>query len=204
MKFLLDTSHDLSVCADELGVGIEDVGQLITPLNGFKNRGCKFAIDNGAYSSFNGDRFLARLEREESNRDNCLFVVCPDVVGSAIRTLEVFHHWYPRLHRWPIALACQNGQENLEIPWRLIHAVFIGGDNEFKMSEGAKQIVKAAQILGKWTHVGRVNTPLRFAEIDSWGVDSVDGSGISLYSHMRHAVRGVLQPNARSKQMVLA
>jgi len=53
------------------------------------------------------------------------------------------------------------------------------------MSRHAHAIVKAAQALGKWTHVGRVNTPARLEILEAWGVKSVDGSGISQYSDMR-------------------
>lgn len=73
----------------------------------------------------------------------------------------------------------------LEIPWRLISAVFIGGDDKFKTSDAARSIVQCAKAMGKWAHVGRVNGPVRLEVVEEWGVDSVDGSGISLFSKMR-------------------
>lgn len=185
MLYLLDTSEDLDVCAEELG---GEVGQLLTPLSGFKNRGRQFGIDNGAFSRFDAKTFMARLNREKENRERCLFVAAPDIVGSARRTLEVFSHWHPKLHGWPIALVCQDGQEDLPIPWDLIEAVFIGGTTEFKMSKGAAAILKAARILDKWCHVGRVNTADRLGAFEELA-DSVDGTGLSQYSHMRIAIR---------------
>lgn len=188
MLYLLDTSADLDGAAAELGVPVEDVGQLLTPLNGFKNRGGVFAIDNGAFSAFDAAAFTARLNREWENRNRCKFVCAPDVVGSARRTLEVFARWYPKLTGWPIALVCQDGQEELPIPWDVIDAVFIGGSTEWKMSRHAKAILQAALALGKWRHVGRVNTPDR---LDAFAglAQSIDGTGISRYSHMRMAIR---------------
>ena len=184
MMPLLDTSQDLDKCAVELGC---EVGQLLTPLTRFslRNPQAPWAIDNGAFAGFDETAFLALLAREEHHRDRCLFVTVPDVVASSRRTLEVFEHWYPRLSRWKLALACQDGQEHLPIPWGRIHAVFIGGSTNWKGSAHAAQIIQAAQLLGKHVHVGRVNTEGRWKHFENLGVDTIDGTGISRYSHMR-------------------
>jgi len=186
MIYLLDTSHDYDECAVDLDTEPENVGQLITPLTRFSNRHReRFAIDNGAFSRFDGNAFQSLLEREKPNRDRCLFVACPDIVGSARRTLEVFDLYYPKLHGWPIALVCQDGQEDLPIPWQFIAAVFIGGSTAWKVSPYAEAICRAAKTLGKWVHMGRVNTPMRLELAESWGVDSVDGTGISRFTQDR-------------------
>lgn len=187
MIVLLDTSHDLEVCAAELGC---EVGQLLTPLTGFRLRDPEkpWAIDNGAFARFDPKAFAARLKRQEHDKRNCLFVTAPDVVGSARRTMEVFERWKDRLDGWPIALAMQDGQEDLSIPWGDIKAIFIGGSTNWKLSECAAQCIKAAQALDKWVHVGRVNDPARFSHFEQLGVDSIDGSGIARYSHMREAI----------------
>ena len=189
MIVLLDTSEDLKVCAVELGC---EVGQLLTPLTGFKLRepDRPWAIDNGAFAGFNAKAYISRLRRCEEHKTKCLWVTVPDVVGSARRTLEVFDHWYrsTALDGWKLALAIQDGQQDLPIPWDKIAAVFIGGSTSFKVSEHAAQIIKAAQAIGRWTHVGRVNDPSRFGYFEKLGVDSVDGSGIAQYSHMREAI----------------
>lgn len=52
----------------------------------------------------------------------------------------------------------------------------------------AEQCIRAAQALGKWTHVGRVNTPSRMTRFQDLGVDSCDGTGISRFSWMRHKI----------------
>lgn len=187
MLVLLDTSHDLTKASEELGC---DVEQLLTPLTRYRLQrpNSRFAIDNGAFSRFDGKAFDALLAREYERRKNCIFVCAPDVVGSARRTLEIFYRWEEKLKDWPIALVAQDGQQDLEIPWDSIKAIFIGGSTEFKLSEHAKQIIKCAKVLNKWVHVGRVNTPDRFEYFDEMGVDSIDGTGLSRYSLMRESI----------------
>lgn len=194
MIVLLDTSDDLAEAGQELGM---DVGQLITPLSRFQNRGGCYAIDNGAWAGLNRPAFESLLEREKPNQERCIFVVSPDVVASARRTLEVFEVWQPRLAEdgWPVALAAQDGQEDLPIPWPRLEAVFVGGSTRWKMSACAEGVIRAAQALGKWTHVGRVNTPARMDRFVELGVDSCDGTGISRFSWMRREIADMrLQP----------
>src|SRR6266403_3762057 len=187
MLILLDTSEDLAVCASELGC---DVGQLLTPLTRFPLQypAMPWAIDNGAFAGFEEKSFLSLLQREEHHKVRCLFVAAPDVVGSARRTLECFEGWRGRLATWPTALVIQDGQQDLPIPWNDIAAVFIGGTTQFKISDHASHCIKAAKILGQWAHVGRVNDPARFEHFEELGADSIDGTGLSRYSHMREAI----------------
>jgi hypothetical protein len=187
MIALLDTGQDLDACAGELCC---EVGQLLTPLTRYRLRHPTrpWAIDNGAFAAFDAMAFLALLERESHHREDCLFATVPDVVGSARRTLEVFEHWQPRLAGWKLALACQDGQEHLPIPWDEIAAVFIGGTTNWKASVHAAAIVKAAKAIGKWIHIGRINDGERLEHFIKLGADSFDGSGIARYSHMREAI----------------
>jgi hypothetical protein len=80
----------------------------------------------------------------------------------------------------------QNGVEHTFIPWDDVAAVFVGGDDAFKYSEIAMRAARTAKMLGKWVHVGRVNTAKR---VRNWiGLaDSIDGSGMSRYDHMLEA-----------------
>ena len=182
MIVLLDTSDDLKQASEEIGL---EVGQLMTPLTRFSDKGYKYAIDNGAFSCFDPTSFVSLLERQKASVARCLFVAVPDVVGSARRTLEAFDYWYPKLAGWPIALVAQDGIEDLPIPWQLLAAIFIGGSTKWKCSDAAIAVVKTGKLLGKWVHVGRVNTPERFDRFAALGVDSIDGTGISRYTHMR-------------------
>lgn len=187
MIIMLDTPADIDECSTEMGYPTE---QLFTPLTRYRNRHTerKFAIDNGSFSRFNRQAFEALLKRESSRKDLCRFVAVPDVVGSARRTLEVFDYWYPLLGGWNLALVAQDGQEDLPIPWEYLAAIFIGGSTRFKESDAVKQIIKAAKAMDKWVHVGRVNTQARLEGFIEIGADSVDGSGLARYTHMREAI----------------
>jgi hypothetical protein len=185
MIFLDKSPATICECGAECGFPF---GQLRTPLTRNADAGLVFAIDNGAFSKFDAAGFLSLLKRARPHASRCKFVACPDVVGSARRTLEVFRHWYPKLNGFPAALVCQDGQEDLPIPWSVIDAVFIGGSTEWKRSRHSEEIIKAAKAIGKWVHVGRVNTPMRMDWCEALGVDSVDGTGICKYTHMREDV----------------
>jgi hypothetical protein len=189
MIALLDNGQDLGECAREIG---GPVGQLLTPLTRYKLRdpSLPWAIDNGGFKEVDVPGLLALLAREEHHRDRCLFVAVPDVVGCARRTLEVFAQWKakPELKGWRLALVCQDGQEHLPIPWDDIDAVFIGGSTNWKLSPHVAHIIKAAKLLGKHTHVGRVNDPARFRHFEDLGADTCDGTGLARYTHMREAV----------------
>lgn len=187
MIAMLDTSEDLDVCEAEIGCPVE---QLLTPLTRFtlQREGGQFGVDNGCFKRFDEDAFMALLNREKPRRHLCRFVCCPDVVGDARRTLEIFEHWKHNLAGWPIALVAQDGLENLTIPWEQIKAVFIGGSTKWKDGQHAAAIVRAGVILGKWIHVGRINTPGRFEHFEALGAHSMDGSGLARFSHMRQRI----------------
>lgn len=189
MIALLDNGQDLDQCADEIGV---PVGQLLTPLTRYRLRDPSkpWAMDNGGFSGLDIPAFSALLEREAHHKENCLFVAAPDIVGSGRRTLEVFERWKPRLQGWKIALVCQDGQEDLPLPWDDIAAVFIGGSTAWKCSGYAEHIIRAAKALEKWVHIGRVNDPGRFKHFEKMGANSCDGTGLARYTHMRRAIAG--------------
>jgi len=184
MIVMLDTPQDLDKCAIELGCKVE---QLFTPLTARNPQNPKqmFCMDNGAFSHFELKGFLSMLKKHSPRKHLCRFVALPDVVGSAIRTLECFNYWKPKMGDWKAALVAQDGQESLAIPWDSIDAIFLGGSTDWKLSKGAAQIVKAAKIMEKWVHIGRVNTPGRFEYFEEMGADSCDGTGLARYTEMR-------------------
>lgn len=187
MIALLDNGQDLAQCEAEIGV---PVGQLLTALTRYRLRDPlrPWAVDNGGYEKLDTPALMALLARERGRQEDCLFVAVPDVVGSARRTLEVFERWKPRLAGWKLALVCQDGQEDLPLPWDDIAAVFIGGSTNWKCGPHATAIVRAAKALDKWVHVGRVNAPGRYDHFAKLGADSCDGTGIARYTHMREAI----------------
>lgn len=184
---LLDTNEDIAVAEREIGCPCEE---LLTPTTRRYRQRVEqyFAIDNGAFAGFRPDSFKFLLNRELDAAHLCRFVAVPDVVGSARRTLEVFEHWRYLLSGWPLALVAQDGQDDLDISWNGITAIFIGGSTQFKLSKAAADIVMAARAIGKWVHAGRVNTPGRFEYFEEMGADSIDGTGLSRFSWMREQI----------------
>ena len=200
MIVMLDTPDDLTECETELGLSVE---QLFTPLTRRlpKRPDAHFAIDNGAFSRFDREGFFRILDKHKERRALCRFVALPDVVASARRTLEAFDHWHGILEGWPRALVAQDGIENLPIPWSAIDAIFIGGSTKFKLSKDAADVIRAAKILGKWVHAGRVNTPGRLEYFDDLGADSIDGTGLARYSWMREEIyRAANEPDLFSQE----
>lgn len=187
MMALLDNGQDLAECEAEIGV---PVGQLLTPLTRYRLRDPDraWAIDNGGFAELDIPAFEALLAREAHHKEKCLFVCAPDIVGSAQRTIELFWWFLPRLKGWRVALVCQDGQENLPIPWDHIDAVFIGGTTIWKCSIHVTRIIRTAKILGKHVHIGRVNDPERWKHFEELGADTGDGTGLARYTHMRQAI----------------
>ena len=177
---------DVSACKIAKQQVVSDLvsGQLITPLTQYLNWGGEFAIDNGAFSGFNAAAFAGLLVREAGNRERCLFVAMPDIVGNARRTLELWRYRHDFAMGWPLALVAQDGIEDLDIPWDELHAIFIGGGDPWKDSRAAQDVVRTAKVLRKHVHVGRVNTVRRFRLFAELGADTCDGSGLARYDHM--------------------
>lgn len=192
MKFLIDQSPRRMAAFMRSPIVL---GQLLTPLTRYANAGGLYAIDNGAFSGLNTDAFRALIERESPNYGDCLFVVCPDVVGSARRTLELFQRRKRWIRGWPIALVAQDGQEDLPVPWDELDCLFVGGNDPWKDSKHARDLVRTAKALGKHVHVGRVNTWPRYKLFRDLGADTCDGSGIARYSHMLRDIEQKLNEN---------
>jgi hypothetical protein len=156
--------------------------QLRTPLTGYARcEGVPWALDNGCFSEFK----RAKWERmvTETDTDRPLFVTLPDIVGDAIRTLELFEHFSRYVEPSLRALVLQDGIGRHRIPWDDLGTVFVGGSDNFKYSDEAINACKTAKMLGKWVHVGRVNTASR---VRNWAelADSIDGSGLCRFDHM--------------------
>lgn len=166
--------------------------QLRTPLTNYKLAGVDYGLDNGAFTRFNEKAWVRLVKQAKDHKP--VFVCLPDIVGSARRTLELFPHFLKITSGLPRALVLQDGIGDFSIPWNDIEAVFIGGTDDFKISSEAFAAAKTARCLNKWVHVGRVNTEKRVNEW--WGVaDSIDGSGISRYDHMRKRVVTTIKNN---------
>jgi hypothetical protein len=145
--------------------------------------GFRWAADNDAFNDAYSDDAFAQMLDTVAGIPGCLFVTTPDVVGDAAATLERFHRWLAavRSTEQPVAFVAQDGLEDHPVPWGLIDALFIGGTTEFKMGPVAAAAAQQARLLGKWVHMGRVNTRRRIRYAKSLGCDSMDGTSFSRF-----------------------
>lgn len=182
MKFLIDTNPPkIERWRKEAPDFV--AGQLIVPASTRRNWGGEFGLDNSAFVSFNEKKFLRLQKNQEKHIGNCRFVTCPDIVGSAKRTMEIWRHRDRFENGFNLSLVFQNGIEDMDIPWEDTPAVFIGGVDPWKESDACRDIVKTAKILGKHVHIGRVNQIKRFRYFHELGADTCDGSSIALHDY---------------------
>lgn len=157
------------------------LGQIATPAAGNRvEQGREWCADNSVFADkYPGDAaFLAWLLRLHSMRSSCRFVVAPDVVGDAQATLDRSGPTLGPIRRlgFPVALAAQNGLEDLSVPWDEFDCLFIGGDTTWKLGPHARALAAQAHHYGKWVHMGRVNSWERLRVARRAGCDSVDGT----------------------------
>lgn len=165
--------------------------QLRTPLTAYARAACvPYGLDNGCFSGSLPAAWNRLIQEAEADRP--VFVAVPDIVGSARRTEDLFTYFERKTNGLPRALVLQDGIGNVEIPWANIAAVFVGGSDDFKIAPEAIQVAKCAKMLGKWVHVGRVNTASRMGDWIGLA-DSIDGSGISRYDHMLEDVLSMIR-----------
>lgn len=162
------------------------LGMIDTPAQGNALvRGVDWCADNSVFGdAYPGDaEFLAWLGARAEHADRCAFAVAPDVVGDAAATLERSAPMMPRIRAlgYPVALAAQNGLEDLTVPYDSFDVLFIGGDTTWKLGAAARRLAAEAHARGKRVHMGRVNSlkRLRYAAAGQpYGpaCDSVDGT----------------------------
>lgn len=143
--------------------------------------GC-WAMDNGCFVGLDPGAFM-RMLYAFRKKPGCLFVTAPDAVGDAAETRYLWTFWAPviqALGHTP-AFVAQDGIEVDQVPWDQRIALFIGGSTKFKESARARTLIGVAKAKGIWAHVGRVNGKRRYEMMLKAGVDSIDGTGFSMY-----------------------
>jgi hypothetical protein len=158
---------------------------MTTPAQGNKiPDGAIWAADNGAFGNgYPGDEaWLAWLASRTADPDLCLFATAPDVVGDAVATLQRSAPFLPLIRDlgYPAALVAQDGLEHLFVPWDDFDCLFLGGSTEWKLSPAAAGLVNQALALGKWVHMGRVNSRKRWTYAEHIGCHSVDGTCVAI------------------------
>lgn len=155
------------------------IGILLTP---FSQRVAPsefvWAADNGCFAAKWDEKTWRRWLESKESPPSALFAVVPDVVADHVGTL---HRWdqysgFVRSLGYKPAFVLQDGATIESIPWDSCDALFIGGTTDFKLGETARIITAYAKTLGKWVHMGRVNSSRRIRIAVDWGCDSVDGT----------------------------
>jgi len=179
MRILVST-HNLPV--------VPEIGRLVVPrqktnIAETANAGIPWACDNDGFGGF-GAKELQRFRwmiDEVVDLPGCMWVAVPDVVGDHQATLASFWEHLSELRGMPAAFVLQNGARPEEIPWNCIEAVFIGGDDEFKLGPMAHRCALEAKARGKLVHMGRVNS-LRRMRYAVTMADSIDGTKFARWS----------------------
>lgn len=144
--------------------------------------GIPWAADNDCFQGLKPQPYR-RLLAKIAGLPNCRFVAVPDAVGDHARTLELWHAWRSEVADTglPLAFVLQNGATLDSVPWHELDAVFVGGDTAWKLGPEASALTFHAHALGKWVHMGRVNSRKRWNRAAEMFCDSVDGTSFARY-----------------------
>jgi hypothetical protein len=152
------------------------IGLMCQPGSNKPRVGWLWAADNGCFAeAWRFDRWFKWL-RMSHPRSGCLFAVVPDVVADHEATLKRWaeYAWAVGDAGYPLAFVGQNGATIDTIPWDEFDTFFVGGDDDFKMG-AAFPLAEEARRRGKWVHVGRVNSNIRYRAWQPFA-DSCDGT----------------------------
>lgn len=150
--------------------------------------GFRYGLDNGAWTAhqqkkpFDGDLFRAALVKVGPDAD---WVVVPDIVCGGLESLTVSLQWLPEClrHCSKALIAVQDGFTVDQIEPLVTPRVglFVGGSTEWK--ESTMHLWGAlAKKHRAWCHVGRVNSARRIRLCGLAGVDSFDGTSVTVFS----------------------
>lgn len=157
------------------------IGLIDTPRQGNRRPpGVLWCADNGCFSErWEPAEWWRFLEANAADAATCLFATAPDVVGDAVATEERAKPWLARIRDlgYPVAYVAQNGMEFSSWDlWDEIDCLFIGGTTAWKLGPEACNLAAVASSMGKWIHVGRVNSERRFRYAQAIRADSCDGT----------------------------
>lgn len=152
-----------------------------------RSEGFRYGLDNGAWSAHqHGKRLdICAFERAVDGMGRAAdWIVCPDVVADAAATLGMAEQWLPRLSKFRVLLAVQDGMTSDDVaPWLGSSVgIFVGGSTEWKLQTlpywGAVSRDRKCHL-----HVGRVNTWTRIAACRAAGAHSFDGTSVSRFAN---------------------
>jgi hypothetical protein len=162
---------------------------LLSPENPKPIDGFRFAIDNGAWRSyqqklsFDSEGFARLIDMHGAAAD---FVVIPDIVCGGLESLKFSLSWMDRLQGLKLLLLpVQDGMNADDVGAVLRRypglGIFLGGSTEWK-ERTMYGWGMVAHALGCYYHVGRVNSCRRIRLAQEAGADSIDGSSGTRYS----------------------
>lgn len=155
-----------------------DIGLMCQPGSNHPRAGWLWAADNGCFSApWDEDRWARWLD-SDLPRSGCLFATVPDEAGDHDSTLQLWHDHAAtvRSFRYPLAFVAQDGATIRNVPWDELDTLFIGGTTAWKLGAEVTELIGMAKQLGKWVHIGRVNSRRRFLAFAGAGADSADGT----------------------------
>jgi hypothetical protein len=140
-----------------------------------------WAADNGCYAQgerFDAGEWLAWLGSLRPHRGTCLFATAPDVVGDWSPSWARSQLYLPTIQQLGFrpALVAQDGMPLRALDLGGFDVLFIGGTDEFKLSEDAYELAAKAHRQGRWVHMGRVNSLRRLTACRVSLIDSADGT----------------------------
>jgi hypothetical protein len=174
-----------------------DVGLMLSPGMGtFDSKRLEVAMrwwaaDNGRFAApqlWNAGDWLEWAASMRRWRETCVFLVAPDVVRNAQATLELSLPYLPTIRQlgFRAAFVTQDGCRDDLVPWDALDCLFVGGSDDWKLSEPSYALVAKAKTLGKWTHMGRVNSLRRLVASSVSAFDSADGTFVKYAPDRRY------------------
>lgn len=172
--------EDLQIPFIEGKLGIFFTRRSYNPKNPLNQIAPHRFIDNHCFSKeeFTEKNFFKFLKRVDYMKNDIKWVVIPDVVGDALKTLEMFLYYNNKVKElgWRTAFVAQDGIEMLPIPWGEFDTMFVGGSTVFKYSAVVREIIKECNKRRVWCHIGRINSKKKFLYFKELGADSADGT----------------------------
>lgn len=162
---------------------------LLTPDNPTPRPDIPHALDNGAWGAFQKQTPFDGVAFEklvDASGANAQFIVVPDIVAGGMASLEFSLSWLPRLAGAKrLLIPVQDGMDVFTVAAVLTEdyrlGIFLGGSTEWKL-ETMYQWGELAAIMGRYYHVGRVNSRRRIRLCAEAGADSFDGTSATMYS----------------------
>ena len=171
---------------------------LVSAAGVVRTEGFRYALDNGAWSSFTQGRpfdelaFGRALDKVGESAD---WVVIPDCVQGGLASLEFSLKWMDRLKGFPerLLIAVQDGMVIDDVRPYLSPSVgiFLGGSTAWKL-----ETMEAWGVLARrrncYYHVGRVNSARRIAKCAGASAHSFDGTSVTRFSKTLPRLDGAL------------